>query len=531
MKQRSSRRNRQLSAGRKVSIPRLVGVVAVVAGTGVGLVSLGQRVVSTFVDGPAVTFSPYVDLTLDEANHFEDPLENQADEVTLGFVVADPADACTPSWGTYYSLDAAGRALDLDRRVERYRARDGDVAVSFGGQANDELAIGCKDVEALADAYLEVIDRYSLTTVDFDIEGPALSDHAANARRAKAIAEVQRRLDRPLAVWMTLPVAPTGISDDGVRLLDDTLGAGVELAGLNVMTMNYAESRVAGSSMADASIEALGAARRQLEGAYRRAGSAMQPDEVWAHLGATPMIGQNDVAADEFGLGDAEALMDFAAKVGLGRTSMWSLNRDRSCGVQREGAGVANTCSGVEQTPGEFASIFLARRDAQRTPVAVAAMKDRSTRDDPATSPYPIWRTARAYVEGAKVVWQGGVYEARWWSMGDRPDEPVEQLWDTPWRYLGPVLDSDVVAIRSTPKVVEGNWEEWDGDDVYVAGDEVELDGQVYRASWWTQGDRPELDPDRPFDHPWEHLGEVKDPDAETDDAGAGEADGKTSGP
>jgi chitinase len=173
---------------------------------------------------------------------------------------------------------------------------------------------------------------------------------------------------------------------------------------------------------------------------------------------------------------------------------------------------VANTCSGVEQTPGEFASIFLARRDAQRTPVAVAAMKDRSTRDDPATSPYPIWRTARAYVEGAKVVWQGGVYEARWWSMGDRPDEPVEQLWDTPWRYLGPVLDSDVVAIRSTPKVVEGNWEEWDGDDVYVAGDEVELDGQVYRASWWTQGDRPELDPDRPFDHPWEHLGEVKGP-------------------
>jgi hypothetical protein len=99
MKQRSSRRNRQLSAGRKVSIPRLVGVVAVVAGTGVGLVSLGQRVVSTFVDGPAVTFSPYVDLTLDEANHFEDPLENQADEVTLGFVVADPADCVHPLLG------------------------------------------------------------------------------------------------------------------------------------------------------------------------------------------------------------------------------------------------------------------------------------------------------------------------------------------------------------------------------------------------------------------------------------------------
>ena len=35
----------------------------------------------------------------------------------LGFVVADPTTAARPPMGTYYDLDGAGRALDLDRRI------------------------------------------------------------------------------------------------------------------------------------------------------------------------------------------------------------------------------------------------------------------------------------------------------------------------------------------------------------------------------------------------------------------------------
>ena len=114
---------------------------------------MGREVVDSFVTAEAAPFAPYVDLTLPEGAHFEDPLENAALETTLAFVVADAEEGCTHSWGTYYSIDAAGRALDLDRRIERYRGRGGEITVSFGGQANDELAVACDDPALLEEAY------------------------------------------------------------------------------------------------------------------------------------------------------------------------------------------------------------------------------------------------------------------------------------------------------------------------------------------------------------------------------------------
>ena len=134
---------------RRVSVIRLTVVLAVIGASLAGTVWLARAAVETFETGEPVRFAPYVDVTLTPANHFEDPLENRAEEITLSFIVADLADPCQPSWGTYYGLDAAGRALDLDRRIARYRERGADVTVSFGGQANDELAVACADVGRL----------------------------------------------------------------------------------------------------------------------------------------------------------------------------------------------------------------------------------------------------------------------------------------------------------------------------------------------------------------------------------------------
>jgi chitodextrinase len=47
----------------------------------------------------------------------------------------------------------------------------------------------------------------------------------------------------------------------------------------------------------------------------------------------------------------------------------------------------------------------------------------------------------------------------------------------------------------------------WTADRVFVAGDEVAADGEIFRARWWTQGVQPQADPDSPFDHPWEYVG------------------------
>ena len=124
-------------------------------------------------------------------------------------------------------------------------------------------------------------------------------------------------------------------------------------------------------------------------------------------MGVTPMIGQNDVGDDRFDLDDAHHLADYAGAVGLARLSMWSINRDGPCSVQFESARVSNTCSGVDQEPQEFAAVFLERSAEASAAGRGSTPRPAVTRDDPETSPYPIWRSSRVYEQGDKIVWRG----------------------------------------------------------------------------------------------------------------------------
>ncbi len=311
---------------------------------------------------------------------------------------------------------------------------------------------------------------------------------------------------RPLAVWLRLPVAYTGMTPDSIGVVDSMLAAGVDLAGVNVMTMNYGASRPSGVGMADAVAASLQATWRRVGDAYRRAGVTLTDDAVWAKVGATPMIGQNDAPGEVFSLEDAKRLTTFATAHGMGRVSMWSANRDGACGAQLDLNVAQNTCSGVVQDPLAFGTTFghlggVTSAAAETvTSVAPAAAP---VADDPTTSPYPIWRTQRIYEVGDKVVWHGGVYEAKWWTQSALPDEPVANAWDTPWRYVGPVLASD--RPRTTaPVVATSDLPLWSADAVYQKGDRVSLDGVGFEAKWWTRGDKPDDDANQPWDTSWQ---------------------------
>jgi len=489
------------------------------------MIVLGYRFVTDFIDnvrtGPVTTwFAPYVDVTLTPVLHFEDRSEQAASDFVLGFIVADPLEPCQPSWGAYYSLDAAARALDLNRRIVHLREQGGDAVVSFGGAINDELATVCTDTADLTAAYQDVINRYDLRAIDFDIEGAALTDREANGRRAAAVQQLQQTNDE-LAVWLTLPVAPHGLSDDALAIVDQFLQAGVELAGVNVMTMNYGQSRQPGTDMHEATVAALTATKEQLGAAYTAVNQPKTDQQLWQRIGATPMIGQNDLQADVFTVAAAHDLVEFARSNNLGRLSFWSINRDSPCGPDTDMERVSNTCSGVAQEAQQFTSIFIdgiSRRNPltglvttpDSTPQVIIETTGEAPfiRDDPRTSPYPLWRDDRAYDTGAKVVWQGRVYQSKWWTEGDQPDAPVEQDWENPWRYLGPVLESDREAVQQGP-YLNGSWNRWSAEQVFLAGDEIAYDGQVFRAKWWSQGDIPQQFPEQPYDHPWEYLGDV----------------------
>ena len=493
---------------RRLSFLRVVVALGLVAGVSFATVSFVNRAVDQSAKGsPKAWFAPYVDATLVPTFPFENPVEGGSKDVVLGFIVADRDGGCAPTWGTYVDLDGAATSFDLDRRITRLRAAGGDAIVSFGGLSNSELALRCATSSALADAYAQVIDRYQLTTVDFDIEGDALADTAANLRRGEALKELQakaRKDDRELDVWLTLPVVPQGLTEAGLAAVEATVASGVDLAGVNVMIMDYGAGRPESMSMAAANEEALRSTYRQLQGVYERAGQTLQPEELWGKIGATPMVGTQDTVPDQFTISDAKSLIAFAKVNGLGRLSLWSANRDGPCGSQMDELIVSNTCSGVEQEPLEFSQILnnLTGRAIGQLAGVTSTTEPRVLVDDALTSPYPIWQEDRIYIEGQKIVWHGNVYVAKWWTKADRPDERVKNLWDSPWRYLGPVMPNDRPAPK--PDLPNGTYPAWNKASVYAKGKRVLYQGMAYQAKWYTQGDSP--NPDRPWETPWQPV-------------------------
>lgn len=499
------------SATRRLSFWRLViaAIVAVAVAAG-GLFAYQAWASTQAAPAPDPWFAAYVDVTATPSYEFESATADSGKEVMLSFIVAATDDACTPTWGTAYTMDEAAVSLDLDRRIARLQQQGGDVGVSFGGLLNDELATSCTDHDSLVEAYSSVIDRYASTTIDLDIEGENLSDTAAGERRAAAIADLQqsrRAAGEDLAVWLTLPAATFGLTEDGTTAVTQMLDAGVDVSGVNIMTMNFGQSMTDDETSGDASIRALQETHRQLGILYDQAGIELTDATLWTKLGATPMIGQNDIEEEVFTMSDASTLNEFATEQGIGRMSMWSLNRDTTCGPNyADVTRVSDACSGVDQGDFFFADVLAENFDGHIASSAKIITTEEPSDpadfvDDPATSPYPIWQEEDSYLAGAKVVLHRNVYQAKWWTRGDLPDNPVLNSWETPWTLVGPVLEGETPV--EVPTVPDGTYPDWDGTSVYEEEDRILFDGVPYEAKWWTQGDSPAAFSSDPDGSPW----------------------------
>jgi chitinase len=261
--------------------------------------------------------------------------------------------------------------------------------------------------------------------------------------------------------------------------------------------------------MLDASTSALSETHRQLGVLYQRAGTYLSDATLWTKMGATPMIGQNDFKDEVFYLEDAEGLNAFARSKGVVRMSMWSGNRDVACGGNYVDTSiVSDSCSGVEQEKGDFARTLSAGFNGsilQNSGVVTTGdAKAADVKDDPANSPYQIWTEEGTYLQGTKVVWRRNVYEAKWWTQGEMPDNPVLQTWETPWRLIGPVLPGEKPLAQAT--LPNGTYPEWSGTQMYDAGQRVLFKGAPYQAKWWNQGQSPAAASSNPDGSPWVPL-------------------------
>lgn len=316
-------------------------------------ISVQDRPSQNQVVWPDRFFAPYVDATLTSGYSMVDAAVNyDVKFFTLAFVVADPSTS-QPSWGGYYDVSSGYRQAE----IEALRDLGGDVMLSFGGAANTELAVAITQVDELTAAYQSVIDQYDLTYVDFDIEGAWVRHRESIDRRSAAIKNLQDSAaaeGRALDVWYTLPVLPTGLTPDGLYVLESALAAGVRIDGVNVMAMDYGDSAAPNpeGQMGSYAIQAGENLKSQLETLYQDAGMQQTEEQLYSKVGVTPMIGQNDVITERFYQQDADQLLAWAEEKNIGMLSMWSATRDAA------GAGLSPTHSGIPQAAGEFHQIF-----------------------------------------------------------------------------------------------------------------------------------------------------------------------------
>lgn len=322
-------------------VAAVIAVAAVLASGNIPTAPSSYKIQAVRVADTGPRFMPYVDVGLYPPYDLARTAEKTGvSTFTLAFITS--GGGCTPAWGGTTDLGANPVA----NQAAALRAAGGDIRISFGGASGSELGTACTDVESLTAAYDRVVTAFDLKQADFDIEGAALPDTAANTRRAQAIAALQKK-HPDLRVSFTLPVLPTGLTPDGVNLVSNAKADGVAIDAVNIMAMDYGPPS---SAMGDLAIQAATSTETQLR-------AALDVPSAWNRLAVTPMIGVNDVATETFTLRDAAQVAAFAASKDLAWTAMWSANRDKPCpGGPKPQADP--TCSGIAQQPLAFTRAF-----------------------------------------------------------------------------------------------------------------------------------------------------------------------------
>ena len=266
--------------------------------------------------------------------------------VTLAFLVS--TSGCAAGWGGLggtLPTDSLPNGSTVQSQVQQLQAAGVQVILSFGGASGTEPAVNCTSASQLQALYQSVLTRYGVTMLDFDIEGSAQENTGANALRAQAL-KALKAANPKLVISYTLPVLPTGLTEDGTDILAGVKSAGLALDVLNIMAMDYGTAVASGGMGTDA-VDAAQASESQLKAAGLTATT----------IGITPMIGQNDSGGEIFSLSDAQTVLNFAnSNSYVSRIAMWSLARDNGgCAGQTY---ASPSCSGVSESAYQFTSNF-----------------------------------------------------------------------------------------------------------------------------------------------------------------------------
>ncbi|WP_346767344.1 carbohydrate-binding protein [Streptomyces sp. C1-2] len=319
----------------------------------------------------------------------------------LAFVLAPNGGGCSPTWGgtSPVSSDTAVQAV-----IDRIRSKGGDVSVSIGGYGGTKLGQTCSDAASTAAAYQQVITKYGLHAIDFDLEEPEY-ENAAAIRNEIGAAKILQRNNPGLYVSVTTAgTTAEGTGWFGKQMLLEAKSQGFTPNNFSIMPFD------GGFNGAAAQTDALTKFNRILQSTF-----GWNEATAYAHEGFSGMNGRSDTG-EYFPQADFQTVLDYATSHHMDRFTFWSLNRDRQCSPPDNGGRTSGTCSSVAQNAWDFAKYAV--RFAGVTPPTTTPTP---TPSSPGTACEAAWSSSAVYVKGDEVSYGKHNWKAKWWTQNETP--------------------------------------------------------------------------------------------------------------
>src|SRR5690349_4800437 len=262
----------------------------------------------------------------------------------LAFILAPNGGGCSPTWDGTRTVSSDTDAANL---ISRIRAAGGDVSVSIGGYGGTKLGQTCGSPQATAAAYQQVISKYGLKAIDFDLEEPEYESGPAIHNEIGA-AKILQQSNPGLYVSVTTAGTTSGTGWFGQQMLIEAKTSGFTPANFSIMPFDGGFSGGAADQI------------KALDGFHSLLMSTFGWDSAtaYAHEGISQMNGRSD-GAEYFRQADFQTTLNYATSHHLARYTFWSVNRDRQCADPNQGT-TSGTCSSVPQSDYEFTK-FSAR--------------------------------------------------------------------------------------------------------------------------------------------------------------------------
>ncbi|HET8662639.1 MAG TPA: fibronectin type III domain-containing protein [Micromonosporaceae bacterium] len=256
---------------------------------------------------------------------------------TMAFILS--GGGCTPAWDGVRPLTGG---VDQST-INAIRAAGGDIVPSFGGWSGNKLGPNCSSASALAGAYQQVINAYSLKAIDIDIENTDEFENEVVQDRILNALKIIKQNNPGIKTIITFGTTTTGPNWWGTRLINQAAALAANIDIFTIMPFDFG----GGADMYGNTVNAAEGLKTKLKTAF-----GWTDATAYAHMGLSGMNGlsdQQELTSPTIWT----QIRDWANSRHIARLAFWSVNRDRPC----PGGGVVSNCSGISQTNWQFTSI------------------------------------------------------------------------------------------------------------------------------------------------------------------------------